>query len=255
MPPRRVSSAIAALRKLPTVAHPCVVAHYAFTPDPDRSDCVRVVAELMDGGSLFALVHTPGSPTSTASLLQLLCDGWVAPTLIRSPLHVTPAPFPRSAMGVAHLHDRGVVHGAVSTAAVLVRVSQGILPRAAVVDSRPKRLLRRGRRGDLCSGQSPLWAAPEVLCGEPASPASDVFSLCVAIHETATRREVWHGPSDPGTRPAQLLARVVVGGERPDDAASDAAMRAAGLAGTATLRDVLRRGWSETAAERPAAGA
>ena len=89
-------------------------------------------AELIEASSLYAIVHSGDRHRTPRTLLYLIRDG---------------------VMGLAHLHAIGVMHGAVSTAAVLLRFCNGTL-QGAIDDTRLKRAsrLRRPRRG-----KPPLW--------------------------------------------------------------------------------------------------
>ena len=61
---------------------------------------MHVKAELIEASSLYALVHGGDRHRTPRTLLYLIRDG---------------------VMGLAHLHAIGVMHGSVSTAAVLLR--------------------------------------------------------------------------------------------------------------------------------------
>ena len=154
-------------------------------------------------------------------------------------------PFP-STHGLAYLHARGVVHGEISTSAVLIRRGRRELS-GAVSDPRYKRLLRGADAPPL----RPLWAPPEVLRGEPALPTSDVFSMCTAIHHTTTGRLEWYkkDSEEHCLVPSQLAWRVV-SGDRPNEAEVLRELRSGDVSAEGLLA-VLRRGWNEHVEARP----
>ena len=104
------------------------------------------------------------------------------------------------------------------------------------------------------------WAAPEVLEGKPASPASDVYSLAASLHAAITGRSPYApGPDEPmATTVARIAAQpppdlVVLG---VPHAVND--VIAAGLAKDPTDRPVSARAFGDalvaTVAEQPVRG-
>jgi hypothetical protein len=92
--------------------------------------------------------------------------------------------------GLASLHARGVVHRDVKPANVLVRRQDlhvklsdfGLALDLGALRSRPGAV-----------GGTPAYMAPEVVAGEPAQPAADVFALGVTLFEMLTGQLPWRG--------------------------------------------------------------
>ncbi len=124
------------------------------------------------------------------------------------------------ARAVAHAHAQGVVHRDLKPANVMVDLTSGC---ATVLDFGVARIDDRlATRTGLTLG-TPAYMAPELLAGEPASPASDTYALGVMLFEmlTAERphqaaslgqllRAIATAPAlDLATRRADLPAGVV----------------------------------------------
>lgn len=127
------------------------------------ADCVVLVLDLADGGSLDDLLAVRGR---------------------LSPGEVITAVAPVGA-ALAYAHDAGVVHGDVSTANILF-TSNG-LPMLA--DLGVARLL-----GDLAPAQStPAYLDPAVAAGSLPGPQSDVFMLAAVALHALTGAPPWRG--------------------------------------------------------------
>jgi eukaryotic-like serine/threonine-protein kinase len=98
------------------------------------------------------------------------------------------------------------------------------------------------------------YLAPELLCGAPASPASDLFQLGVLLFEVVTGRRLFEAPSDAGRiaavlnrpipRPGHLVADLPAGIDRIALAllARDPGQRTASAEeARAQLEEVMRR--------------
>lgn len=118
-----------------------------------------LVMEFMEAGSLYHLLHNRSVPVEPHVALGLLQD---------------------VASGMTFLHLSGILHNDLKSRNVLVDARF----RAKVADFGLSTLHATARHVG-----TPLWMAPELLRGEPASPASDVYSFAIVAWEVLTRRE------------------------------------------------------------------
>ncbi|GAA1878377.1 serine/threonine-protein kinase [Asanoa iriomotensis] len=98
---------------------------------------------------------------------------------------------------LAYLHGRGVVHGDIKPANLLVPADGG---RVRVADFGVARRLGAGRPAVIHA--TPEYVAPEVVAGEPAGPGADVYALGIVLYELLTGRSPYRGG-----QPTQVLAR------------------------------------------------
>lgn len=92
------------------------------------------------------------------------------------------------ASGLAAAHASGVIHGDFKAANILL-VSEDSAPRAVITDfglAIPARSARAESEIGSLAGGTPQYMAPELFHGEPATPASDVFSFGVVAVEVLT---------------------------------------------------------------------
>ncbi|GIF77003.1 serine/threonine-protein kinase [Asanoa siamensis] len=101
------------------------------------------------------------------------------------------------AEALAYLHARGVVHGDVKPANLLVPADGG---RVRLTDFGVARRIARGRPDVIHA--TPEYVAPEVVAGEPAGRAADVYALGIVLFEMLTGRSPYRGG-----QPTQVLAR------------------------------------------------
>ncbi len=108
------------------------------------------------------------------------------------------------ARGLTHAHERGVVHGDVKPANVLVTTLDGDSLHLKVADFGLATHDEGGTAApDASQGQSagatgftPLYAAPEVIAGGRAGPAADTYALGVLAYELLAGRHPFSERSD-----------------------------------------------------------
>merc|ERR1711865_1265075 len=62
---------------------------------------------------------------------------------------------------------------------------------------------------------SPMWAAPEVIRGEPYTSSCDVYSFGVVLVELLTKKKPYHNQLDATVGPLALMMRVAKEKLRP----------------------------------------
>jgi len=145
-------------RLIERVTHPNLVRLYELDEDRD--------------GLLFTMEPVPGADFHTAC---------------RDDPALFPRVLPQLLDALAHLHAAGIVHRDLKPSNVLVR-SDGVLK---VLDFGVAMELDAGRlRHDRSIAGSLGYIAPEILRGEGAGRASDVFSLGVMLSEVAPKDDV-----------------------------------------------------------------
>lgn len=220
---QRWDRVVAEARLLGKLNHPNVVTVY----DVDTVDDVSFIAmELVDGQDLASW-----SEAAPRSLQEVL------------------AVFVGAAQGLRAAHAGGIVHGDFKPANVLV----GADGRARVSDFGVARVQAEVTRenaehshdGELESSASstlghlpgtPFYMAPEQHDGRPPDPRSDIYSLCLALHEVAYGRRAFQAT----TFGALALAKE----EGPPPAPADARSL------PAWLRQVLTRGLAPDPSDR-----
>jgi serine/threonine protein kinase len=144
--------------------------------------CIIHAVDSNLGAPMIVMEYVPGRPLS-----QFLGDGPVPPAQAG-------ALGRQIALGMAAAHGQGVVHGDLKPANILVTPANAVKivdfglarRRLASADSDATILWGAGPAGRI-SG-TPAYMAPEQARGEPATPASDVFSLGVMLYELLTGR-------------------------------------------------------------------
>jgi serine/threonine protein kinase len=159
--------------------------------------CIIHAVESSLGPPMLVMEYVDGRPLSQRLDERSLSPG-AAPALAR-----------QVALGMAAAHAQGVVHGDLKPANILV-TADGT---AKVMDFGTARRSRPGAHaGDTIlwdpappgsiSG-TPAYMAPEQARGEPATPASDVFSLGLILYEMVTGR---HARAEGSIR--EVLRRI-----------------------------------------------
>ena len=169
---------------------------------------LALMFELAPRGSLDRVIHSSAS---------------AAPCSLDWPHRVALAQH--AACGLAYLHSRGLTHGDVKSANVLLfdapppaagRPGGGhntLVAKLADFGFVAARAETGATRSSRSPGGSPGWMAPELWDEGTHTPASDVYALGCVLYELAARQAPWAGKS-----PAQVVGLVVTGKrpQRPD---------------------------------------
>jgi eukaryotic-like serine/threonine-protein kinase len=143
--------------------HPNVVQVYDVGEEGERS---FIVMEYVDGGTLADRLDSPrGLPAAERlSVLQQMCEG------------------------LAHAHDRGLVHRDIKPQNLLIRRGDGCLKIADFGIARAAEETRLTQTGRVVG--TDRYMAPEQLYDGPITPATDVYACGVVADETlaANRR-------------------------------------------------------------------
>lgn len=160
------------------------------------------------------------------------------------------------AVGVAHLHANGVVHGDIKSLNVLLdwhgraRLSDFGLAQMKATTRTHAALTKGGSMSASMAGGTAQWMAPELVDPKhkpPAKPsaATDAFALGMLFYEVLTRSVPWSGELDNPQIQAPLW---VLAGERPTLDRIPATVPRALVA-------LIQRLWAQTPAERPSLAA
>lgn len=157
----------------------------------DAQGGVFVAAEPVKGQSLAAHLETVGA-LAYADATTVLCD---------------------ALQGLSALHDRGLIHGGITSAEVLIeRDAEGVLRGRLLADGMVGSLLRGASqrvgaaRGRLYGSVHHL--APEQCRGEGTLPETDVWAMGVVMHEALMASLPFDGET-----PLEVIAAVL--GEAP----------------------------------------
>jgi tetratricopeptide (TPR) repeat protein/predicted Ser/Thr protein kinase len=183
---------LAEARSASALNHPNICTVYEVAEDGSRT---FIVMEYVEGQPLSELIAAQRPPRERMLDMAMQIAG-----------------------AVAHAHDRGIVHGDLKSANVLMTTSG----RIKVVDFG----LARRPAGDAALTETgyargtPYAMAPEQLRGVPADTRSDVWSLGILLQELV-------GGSKPFDRPsmAELMAAILTEPPTPPPAHVDPAVR------------------------------
>jgi hypothetical protein len=179
-------------RMASSLSHPNIASVVDFGED-DRVG-VFMVMELVDGEPLVKVLHREKQLT-----VNRACD--IAHQI---------------AEALDYIHENDIVHCDIKTENILLSETSVGKRRQLLVKLLDFGLARRlsTSTNQTLSG-TPHYVAPERIRGEPASPASDVYSLGILLYEMLTGKVPWDGPvqhilsghlEEPPKPPSQLRA-------------------------------------------------
>jgi serine/threonine protein kinase len=185
---------------LQTVRHPNIVLFFGAGTFGDGTPFL--VTELLEMGSLDAVLHDPPSPLDWGRKLSFALD---------------------TCSGMAHLHSLGRMHRDLKSSNLLVSASL----RVKVADFGTAEIasLARGTgalgstaAASLGVGRtlqgSPLWMAPELLARQQYGPSADVYSFGIVAWEIASQAHPWEALLRGST--FDKLRNIVLTGTRPE---------------------------------------
>jgi serine/threonine protein kinase len=151
------------------ISHPSVIALHDMGID-EPSQTPYLVMEYIQGQSLEKLLERGSIPYTKAC-------AWVAEV----------------ATALAVAHRKGVIHGDVKPANILIAVDD----RLKLTDFGMARLASRDSKDTPLLG-SPAYWCPEQIVGKPQDARSDIFSLGVVLYELVTGRRPFDADSLQG---------------------------------------------------------
>ncbi len=175
------------------------------------------ILQELDAG-LAHLLDADGNPVGDEEhfyILMELMDGSLADWVGKLDPREARLVFKEAAEGVQHIHSCGYVHQDIKPANILVRYSEGTqkirevklsdFGLASSLSAEGSSLLLQG------SGTLP-YMAPEVLSEQPATPASDIYSLGVTFYEALTGQRPTQ--ADRSLKPSALRKGIPRGLDR-----------------------------------------
>ncbi|MCX6498584.1 MAG: GAF domain-containing serine/threonine-protein kinase [Arthrobacter sp.] len=118
--------------------------------------------------------------------------------------------------GLSYIHHHGIVHRDIKPANILLvdYSNDDRRPRAKLTDFGVAALLGHNRADDDGTSGTPAYLSPEQAGGEPAGPASDVYSLGLVLLEGLTGRMAY-----PGAPVQSAVARLLHDPKIPEELA------------------------------------
>lgn len=166
-------------------AHPNIATFRGFCAEPPA-----LAVEFCHRGSLYDVIHVLASPREKkAGDIQLT---W----------HRTLRMALDAALGLVHLHSKGIVHANIKSSNLLVTEGWTV----KVADIGVVKLIEEARReerivpGTVGCGSDPRWLAPEVMQGNQHSAKSDVWSFALVLFELLTWELPWSNVNPWGVR-------------------------------------------------------
>ncbi len=180
-------------RALAAIHHPNVVRLHELAAEGDQW---FLVMELVEGVDLVSYVRAgllgpiPVGDATPTELVPAVPAASAAPTGARRSLgelvdlgRLEDA-FGQLAGALSALHAAGIVHGDLKPSNVLVTQAG----RVVLMDFGIARARREGTGEAYSFAGTPMFMAPELLAGEPASAATDAYALGVLLYQVLTDR-------------------------------------------------------------------
>lgn len=187
---------------LTSLRHPHVLLYIGACVEPQFPLCI--VSQLIDGGSLYSLLHQRGREKLTLAQKMMLTQD--------------------IARGMLYLHSRTpvVLHRDLKSANILVERQQNEVLKATIIDFGLSKLssneasLVPGRSNNMGLCGSLVTMAPEIMARDSYVAKSDVYSFGIIVWEIFTGRVPFRGMA-----PGQLVLMVSTQKKRPTFRASD----------------------------------
>jgi serine/threonine protein kinase len=217
---------------------PALIARFEIERQALASVNHESIARLHDAGTTseglpwFAMEYVPGIPITE------YCDRR------RSSVNERLELFVDVCAALQHLHERGILHGDLKPANILVATEQG-RPVPKLIDLGLARFLGdRSEDADAVSG-TPAYMAPEQFRMPPAEidPRADVYSVGMILHELLIGARPPHGQpgkSTPCARFASLGARARVVARQRSTSVRRLRLRLSGKLGRIAQRAIAR---------------
>jgi tRNA A-37 threonylcarbamoyl transferase component Bud32 len=118
--------------------------------------------------------------------------------------------------GLSYIHHHGIVHRDIKPANILLvdYSNDDRRPRAKLTDFGVAAILGHNRADDGGTSGTPAYLSPEQAAGEPAGPASDVYSLGLVLLEGLTGKMAY-----PGAPVQSAVARLLHDPQIPEELA------------------------------------
>lgn len=160
------------VQKLEQIRHPNILMLLAVHRKPPA---LSIITELVDGGSMFQLLHTPTSFNAA--------DGAVANVELRHYLHILDV----AGSAIAFLHARGIAHRDIKSQNVLLSPTLEV----KLCDFGLARMRSELMTGVMQFAGTPSYMAPEIFRNQKYTETVDVFAFGTMLWEAVARDIPW----------------------------------------------------------------